>query len=494
MATAQYVEIGNFFVDLNNILERIQSCSDNVAIEYLERKLEDYCRIIFAMICHLENGNYEHEGEQQESDNLLLLRLLFDNCFEKLQGIRTQISEQHSEFLSRSSYQLPVARTFGRPRFCITREQLTDLRETGMTWKSIAKCLNVSERTLYRRVEEFNIRQEFSDISTAQLDEVLNGILSVTPNAGETYIRGSLRSRGIHVQRRRVRERLCELDPIGRAVRRSQAIPRRVYNVPAPNCLWHIDSNHKLISWRFVVHGCVDGYSRTIIYLKCFTNNLSSTVVELFQEGVNRFGLPRRVRGDRGVENVQVARFMISSRGINRGSFIAGRSVHNTRIERLWREVNRVVNSYYSGIFRHMEEHGILDSTNEIDICALHFVFLPRIAKSLDEFTLQWNYHGMRTAAHNSPLALWNAGMLIGGDFDASTECLNHYGIDYDILPHSYPDNSVVIPDNLLQLTEEQVDQLNRNIDVLCDDGDSGIVHFCNIRDTLRDNLILSEN
>ena len=123
---------------------------------------------------------------------------------------------------------------------------------------------------------------EYSDTSNKELDALLKGILTVTPKAGETYICGSLQGRGIRVQRWRVREWLQIVDPIGRAVRWTCSVQRRVYNVRAPNSLWHIDSNHKLIAWRFVFHGCIDGYSQTIIYLKCTTNNLSAATLKYF--------------------------------------------------------------------------------------------------------------------------------------------------------------------------------------------------------------------
>ena len=171
-------------------------------------------------------------------------------------------------------------------------------------------------------------------------DKRVGEIVACLPNCGIRSVQSALRADGIVLQRERVRQSLCHVDPLGVQMRLWMALQCRKYNVPSPNALWHIDGCHMLIRWRFVVHGGIDGYRRVTVYLKVTSNNRADTVFTAFLETVLYNGLPSRVHADCGGENVEVERFVLAhpERGPQRGSFISGRSIHNQTIECLWRD------------------------------------------------------------------------------------------------------------------------------------------------------------
>ena len=127
-------------------------------------------------------------------------------------------------------------------------------------------------------------------------------------------MKGYLQAKGLNIHWERIRSALWKLDPEGMILRsvNSNIIDRRKYYVPGTSFLWHIYGNHKLTRWGFIIHGGIDGYSRRIMYLHCSLNNRASTVLALYMEAVQNYGLPSKVRADHGSKNNFVAAFMKS--------------------------------------------------------------------------------------------------------------------------------------------------------------------------------------
>lgn len=200
--------------------------------------------------------------------------------------------------------------------------------------------LGISRQTLYHRLEEYGIEYGYVDIASHELDEVVADIKVRHPSDGEVLLQGHLLRLGIRVPRAELRAAIHRVDHENTVSRRSDVIKRRVYEVPHPNALWHVDGNHKLIHWRCVIHACIDGFSRTVIYINCADNNRAETVLKSFVEGVETFGLPDRVRSDHGGENIDVWRYMLSMHNCDPVCVVTGSFTHNVRVERLWRDVN----------------------------------------------------------------------------------------------------------------------------------------------------------
>ncbi|KAF7335893.1 hypothetical protein MSAN_02326300 [Mycena sanguinolenta] len=246
--------------------------------------------------------------------------------------------------------------TGGRPRLEIDPQFLAQaIQLRGPT--HLASVFNCSSRTIRRRLLRYGLsepgervytenqqpdgtvarsyrrsrRQQVSTLTDPELDTLLTSILEVFPDFGRRMLMGRLKAAGHHVPRERITASYLRVHGApGRFGERT--IHRRPYVVAGANSLWHHDGQHGLIRFKIVIHAFVDGKSRFVTGIRASNNNRSDTVLDVFLHAVSEHGLPSRVRGDHGTENVLVAAYMEEHRGVSRGSYIWGRSVHNTRI------------------------------------------------------------------------------------------------------------------------------------------------------------------
>lgn len=170
----------------------------------------------------------------------------------------------------------------GRPQIRIHLDAVREVINQGYRLKDIIRHSSFSRSTLYRRRRELG-QLKWQTFTDEDIDALVLLVCEQHPRSGYRAIVARLKSEGITVTYRRVRDSLLRLDPTRRLPTAIRRLPNRIrYFVPSPNSVWHFDGHHKLIRWGFIVHRAMDGFSPRIMWLECRTNNRSETVLGIY--------------------------------------------------------------------------------------------------------------------------------------------------------------------------------------------------------------------
>ena len=213
------------------------------------------------------------------------------------------------------------------------------------------------------------------------------------------------KSYGVSVSRDEVMLKLKEVDPQGTILRKAHRLKRRQYISAGANETWHADGYDKIKPFGFPIHGCIDGFSRRIIWLKVSRSNNNPVVPAYFYlKSVNDLEFcPQYLRTDCGNENGLMASIHCKFTGsANGNAHRYGSSHFNQRIENFWSHCKRGFTTWLIDFFKDLVNQGYLSLGNVVhDECAW-FVFSPLLQRELDEVKTLWNTHYIRRSRHDT--------------------------------------------------------------------------------------------
>ncbi|KAB0795190.1 hypothetical protein PPYR_12029 [Photinus pyralis] len=260
----------------------------------------------------------------------------------------------------------------------------------------------ISERHLRRKLHQLKLyrRKYYTNV-----DEVIAYITENVRNHGQLHgyrwMHLKCIQNGFVVSQEVVRSILHIVDPDGIEIRRRRRLRRRQYKNKGPNFLWHIDCYDKLKPFGICVSGCIDGFSRKIVWLKAGRNSNDPRIIcgYYIQIIKDLGGCPQTVRADLGTENGIVRQVQVHLRELGENHthyslppFLYGTSPNNQRIEAWWSILRKHHSQYWLNLFHKLKDDGLY-SGNFLDKSLIQFCFMSIIQKELDTVAMEWDLH-----------------------------------------------------------------------------------------------------
>jgi hypothetical protein len=135
--------------------------------------------------------------------------------------------------------------------------------------------ITISKGTLLNKLKEYGLRRHGNVVDGNRVREAIQ---QEVDGSGQMLGYRAMWRRlqsiyDIHVPRLVLQTILRDIDPEGSRLRRANSLRRSDYLNPGPNHCWHTDGYDKLKPYRFPIHGCIDGFSRRILWFEIVSSN-----------------------------------------------------------------------------------------------------------------------------------------------------------------------------------------------------------------------------
>jgi hypothetical protein len=193
------------------------------------------------------------------------------------------------------------------------------------------------------------------------------------------------------------------------------------YVVPGPDWLWCLDGHDKLARFGIEIYGCVDAYSRKIIWFFVGSSNRTQvSVLRQYLHTVKTVGYcPNLIRSDKGRETPMMADahyFFYHTACFNdptipdevfnqicfNDCYIYGKSTGNTRIEGLWYQMISRTTEQWILFFSALEADGWFREDLISDQVILVFIFMPILQDVIGDWVEDHNAAPIRPQRHRS--------------------------------------------------------------------------------------------
>ena len=252
----------------------------------------------------------------------------------------------------------------------------------------------VSIRTLKRWLKRLGLKRRGNPRPGIAVRRIIESEIKITNGIkGYRSIWHKLKINGIQVNRDDVMNIIKDINPEQSRNRRTRKLERRIYTSPGPNAVWHADGYDKLKPYGFLIHGCIDGFSRKVLWLRvCRSNNDPIIPAHFFLTALKENKIcPDLLKTDCGTENGIMAS-MQSFFHNDSHAHRYGASHSNQRIENLWSHYKRTYTTWIINFFKDLVNTDALRLGDHFQMECAWFVFSDLLQAELDKMKKRMEY------------------------------------------------------------------------------------------------------